>query len=200
MHCHATARHCAVWTGSNAQVTRAVSVQRLKSALTVAEAQLLELRSTAESEEILRLAVEHYGWAIPWNRIGDEMKRDFRNHASVIAFRQFFVTTSQGMTDPTEMRQRLQIVGEKLVALREHLETCIKTTGFSSRIRSKARGSTTGAGRKAISFSPTPRKVIALVVRRPLLYFLGSFQSRFTACVLQSRSSGSRSIFASSIS
>jgi DNA repair exonuclease SbcCD ATPase subunit len=97
------------------------SVQRLKNALTVAEAQLLELRSTAESEEILNLAADHYGWAIPWNRIGDEMKRDFRNHASVIAFREFFVTTSQGVTDPTDLRQRLELVGEKLVSLREHL-------------------------------------------------------------------------------
>lgn len=112
--------------------TRGDSVQRLKNALTVAEAQLLELRSTAESEEILRLAAEHYGWAIPWNRIGDEMKRDFRNHASVIAFRQFLVTTSQNMTDPTELRQRLQIVGEKLVVLREHLEKCAKAPGFRS--------------------------------------------------------------------
>jgi archaellum component FlaC len=97
------------------------SVHRLKSALTVAEAQLLELRSTAESEEILRLAAKHYKWAIRWNRIGDEMKRDFRNHASVIAFRQFLVTTSQGVSDPAELRQRLQLVGEQLVSLREHL-------------------------------------------------------------------------------
>jgi hypothetical protein len=50
------------------------------------------------------------------------MKRDFRNHASVIAFRQFLITTSQGVTDPAELRQRLEFVGEKLVALREHLE------------------------------------------------------------------------------
>ena len=49
------------------------------------------------------------------------MKRDFRNHASVIAFREFFVTTSQGVTDPTDLRQRLELVGEKLVSLREHL-------------------------------------------------------------------------------
>jgi hypothetical protein len=106
-------------------------VQRLKNALTVAEAQLLELRSTAESEEVLRLAAKHYGWAIPWNRIGDEMKRDFRNHASVLAFKEFFVTTSHNVTDPTELRQRLQLVGEKLDALREHLETCVKTLTFS---------------------------------------------------------------------
>jgi ATP/maltotriose-dependent transcriptional regulator MalT len=108
------------------------SVQRLKNALTVAEAQLLELRSTAESEEILRLAAEHYGWAIPWNRIGDEMKRDFRNHASVLAFKEFFVAASRNVTDPTELRGRLQIVGQKLVALREHLEKCAKTPGFNS--------------------------------------------------------------------
>jgi hypothetical protein len=98
-------------------------IKRLKNAVAVAEAQLLELRSTAESEEILRLAVEQYGWAIPWNRIGDKMKRDFRNHASVLAFRDFILPLSHGVTDAFELRQRLQLVGEKLVALREHLET-----------------------------------------------------------------------------
>jgi predicted RNase H-like nuclease (RuvC/YqgF family) len=106
------------------------SIQRLKNAITVAEAQLLELRSTAESEEILRLAAEHYGWEIPWNRIGDEMKRDFRNHASVLAFKKFFLLASHNVTDPAELRQRLELVGEKLVALKEHFETCVETPGF----------------------------------------------------------------------
>jgi predicted RNase H-like nuclease (RuvC/YqgF family) len=108
------------------------SVQRLKNALGVAEAQLENLRSTAESEEIMRLAAEHYGWAIPWDKISSEMKRDFRNHASVLAFKEFSIPSSQGVTDPAELRQRLQIVGEKLVALREYLETCSKTPGFRS--------------------------------------------------------------------
>jgi hypothetical protein len=110
--------------------SRGDSVQRLKNALAVAEAQLLELRSTAESEEILRLAAEHYGWEIPWNRIGDEMKRDFRNHASVLAFKKFFLLASHNVTDPAELRQRLELVGEKLVALKEHFETCVETPGF----------------------------------------------------------------------
>ncbi len=52
----------------------------------------------------------------------DEMKRDFRNHASVLAFKKFFVTASHNVTDPAELRQRLQLVGDMLVALREHLE------------------------------------------------------------------------------
>jgi predicted RNase H-like nuclease (RuvC/YqgF family) len=108
------------------------SVQRLKNALGVAEAQLENLRSTAESEEIMRLAAEHYGWAIPWDKINSEMKRDFRNHASVLAFKEFSIPSSQGVSDPAELRQRLQIVGEKLVALREYLETCSKTPGFRS--------------------------------------------------------------------
>ena len=60
------------------------------------------------------------------------MKRDFRNHASVLAFKEFSIPSSQGVTDPAELRQRLQIVGEKLVALREYLETCSKTPGFRS--------------------------------------------------------------------
>ena len=51
------------------------------------------------------------------------MKRDFRNHASVLGFRDFILPLSHGVTDAFELRQRLQLVGEKLVALREHLET-----------------------------------------------------------------------------
>lgn len=107
---------------------RGDSVQRLKHALNAAEAQIENLRSTAESEEIMRLASAHYGWSIPWDKISSEMKRDFRNHASVIAFKKFVVHASQNVTDPAELRQRLQIVGEQLVALREHLETRVKTS------------------------------------------------------------------------
>ena len=106
---------------------RGDSVQRLKHALNTAEAQIESLRSTAESEEIMRLASDHYGWSIPWDKISSEMKRDFRNHASVLAFRKFSVPSSHGVTDPAELRHRLQIVGEKLVALREYLETRVKT-------------------------------------------------------------------------
>jgi predicted RNase H-like nuclease (RuvC/YqgF family) len=110
---------------------RGDSVQRLKHALDAAEAQIERLRSTAESEEIMRLASDHYGWSIPWYKISSEMKRDFRNHASVIAFKKFLVHASQGVTDPTELRKRLQIVGEKLVTLREYLETSVKTPRFN---------------------------------------------------------------------
>ena len=80
----------------------------------------------------MRLAAEHYGWSIPWDKISPEMKRDFRNHASVIAFKKFVVHASQNVSDPTELRQRLQIVGEKLVALRQHLETRVKTSSLRS--------------------------------------------------------------------
>jgi hypothetical protein len=101
---------------------RGDSVQRLKHALNAAEAQIESLRSTAESEEIMRLASGHYGWSIRWDKISSEMKRDFRNHASVIAFKKFVVHASQNVTDPAELRQRLQLVGDMLVALREHVE------------------------------------------------------------------------------
>ncbi len=92
---------------------RGDSVQRLKHALNAAETQIESLRSTAESEGIMRLASDHYGWSIPWNKISSEMKHDFRNHASVIAFKKFVVHASQNVSDPTELRQRLQIVRGK---------------------------------------------------------------------------------------
>ena len=41
----------------------------------------------------------------------------------MLAFRDFILPLSHGVTEPFELRQRLQLVGEKLVALREYLET-----------------------------------------------------------------------------
>jgi hypothetical protein len=71
----------------------------------------------------MRLAAEHYGWGIPWDRISPKRKSDLRNHGSVLAFNRSSILTSRNVTDPTELRERLQIVGEKLVSLRDHLGT-----------------------------------------------------------------------------
>ena len=105
--------------------SRGDSVQRLTNAVRSAEAQLQSLVSRAESEEISRLAHSHYGWPIPHSKISDEMKRDFRNRASVIAFKTFYVHRS--IVNPgqipsvEELQKQLHIVGERLTALREHL-------------------------------------------------------------------------------
>jgi predicted RNase H-like nuclease (RuvC/YqgF family) len=105
--------------------SRGDSVQRLTDAVRSAESQLQQLVSRAESEEILRLAHAHYGWQIPWEKVASEMKRDFRNHASVMAFKLFYVPRSfvnPGQTPSVEsLQQQLQLVGEKLTELREHL-------------------------------------------------------------------------------
>jgi hypothetical protein len=104
---------------------RGDSVQRLINAIGQAEAQLQSLVSKAESAEILRLAEKHYGWKIGWDRVSPEMKRDFKNHASVMAFKTFYVQRS--IVNPGQqlsvdaLQRQIDTVGQKLAELREHL-------------------------------------------------------------------------------
>jgi transketolase N-terminal domain/subunit len=103
---------------------RGDSVQRLTNAVRQAESQLQALVTRAETAEIAAIAHRHYGWEIPWSRISNENKRDFRNHASVMVFKSFYIVRSIGQIPSVEALQaQLQLVGEKLVALREHLST-----------------------------------------------------------------------------
>jgi DNA repair exonuclease SbcCD ATPase subunit len=104
---------------------RGDSVQRLINAIGQAEAQLQSLVSKAESAEILRLAEKHYGWKIGWDRVSPEMKRDFKNHASVMAFKKFYISRSivlPGQQPSVDALQRqIDTVGQKLAELREYL-------------------------------------------------------------------------------
>jgi hypothetical protein len=104
---------------------RGDSVQRLMNSIGQAESQLQSLVSKAESAEILRLAEKHYGWKIGWDRVSPEMKRDFKNHASVMAFKTFYVQRS--IVNPGQqlsvdaLQRQIDTVGQKLAELREHL-------------------------------------------------------------------------------
>ena len=104
---------------------RGDSVQRLTNAVSSAESQLQSLVSKAESEEILRLAEKHYGWKIGWDRVSPEMKRDLKNHASVMAFKTFYVQRS--IVNPGQqlsvdaLQRQIDTVGQKLAELREYL-------------------------------------------------------------------------------
>ncbi len=74
----------------------------------------------------MELAEEKYGWKISWDRISSENKQDFRNHASVLAFKEFyvhraFVNPGHTVTVST-LQSQLQIVGQKLTDLRAHLD------------------------------------------------------------------------------
>jgi hypothetical protein len=106
--------------------SRGDSVQRLTNSIGQAEAQLQSLVGRSETAEISRLAEKHYGWKIGWDRISPEMKRDFRNHASVIAFKKFYITRSivlPGQQPSVDaLQKQLQLVGSSLAALRDHLE------------------------------------------------------------------------------
>jgi archaellum component FlaC len=105
--------------------SRGDSVQRLTNAVGSAEAQLQSLVGKAETAEIRRLAEKHYGWKIGWDRISTEMKRDFKNHASVMAFKNFYVQRSvvlPGQQPSVDaLQKQLDTVGRKLAELRVHL-------------------------------------------------------------------------------
>jgi hypothetical protein len=104
---------------------RGDSVQRLINAMGQAEAQLQSLVSKAESEEILRLAEKHYGWQIPWDKVSSEMKRDFKNHASVMAFKKFYISRSivlPGQQPSVDaLQKQLDTAGRQLADLRQHM-------------------------------------------------------------------------------
>jgi hypothetical protein len=101
---------------------RGDSVTRLSTAVAFAEGQLQALLTTTETEAINALARKHYGWKIGWDRISPEMKRDFRNHASVIALKKFYLLRHPRQTDNVEaLKARLEAVGNKLAELRQHI-------------------------------------------------------------------------------
>jgi hypothetical protein len=104
---------------------RGDSVQRLAAAVSSGENQLQALVSKAETAEILSKAHAHYGWDIPWDRISPEVKRDLKNHASVIALKKFYVQrpiVNPGQQPSVDVLQKqLQLVGTRLAELRDHL-------------------------------------------------------------------------------
>jgi hypothetical protein len=104
---------------------RGDSVQRLAAAVSSGENQLQALVSKAETAEILSKAHAHYGWDIPWDRISPEVKRDLKNHASVMAFKRFYIPrtiVNPGQQPSVDaLQKQLQLVGEKLAELRDHL-------------------------------------------------------------------------------
>lgn len=104
---------------------RGDSVQRLAAAVSSGENQLQALVSKAETAEILSKAHAHYGWDIPWDRISPEVKRDLKNHASVMAFKRFYIPrtiVNPGQQPSVDALQRqLHLVGSRLAELRDHL-------------------------------------------------------------------------------
>jgi hypothetical protein len=102
--------------------TRGDSVTRLCNAVSFAEAQLQGLVGTAETEAVKALASAHYGWDIPFSKVPSDMRKEFALHVSVVSLKRFTIARRPGKTDNVEqLKNRLQLVGSKLVELREHL-------------------------------------------------------------------------------
>src|ERR1700730_11970249 len=101
---------------------RGDSVTRLWNAVSFAEAQLQGLLGTAKTEEVKALASAHYGWDIPFSKVPSDMRKEFALHVSVVSLKRFTIARHPGKTDNVEqLKDRLQLVGSKLVELREHL-------------------------------------------------------------------------------
>jgi len=98
------------------------SVQRLSTAVAFAEAQLQGLLGTAETEAVRALAHAHYGWDLPLSKVSSDMRKEFALHVSVVSLKRFTIPRHPGKTDNVkQLKDRLQLVGSKLVELREHL-------------------------------------------------------------------------------
>jgi hypothetical protein len=101
---------------------RGDSVTRLSTAVAFAEGQLQALLATTETEAINALARKHYGWDIPLSKVSREMRQDFRNHASVIALKKFYIVRHPGKSEDVEaLKVRLEAVGNRLADLRQYI-------------------------------------------------------------------------------
>jgi hypothetical protein len=100
---------------------RGDSVDRLNAAVQVVESQFQAMLSRAENAEIRRLAIDLYGWDVPFDQLSSERKREFRLHSSIIELKKLYLPQHPHKTDDVAVLQRrLSLVGERLVALREH--------------------------------------------------------------------------------
>ncbi len=102
--------------------SRGDSVQRLQTAVGMAEAQLQGLLATVESEAIKTLARKHYGWDIPLSKVSREMRQEFSLNVSVISLKRFALPRHPRKSEDVEaLKARLEAVGNKLEELRQYV-------------------------------------------------------------------------------
>jgi hypothetical protein len=103
---------------------RGDSVDRLQRTVAHAESALNGLRSAAEEQALRALIKAKFGWGVSTQKIQRETIRELSLDISVQSLRPFAIQPLRQQTrDVAVLQQRLQLVGEKLAALREHLAT-----------------------------------------------------------------------------
>jgi hypothetical protein len=102
---------------------RGSSVDRLYAAVTRAESALNGMVRAAEAEALNKLIVAKFGWLAPRHKITPETLKELNLDISIQKLKEFtFHPPRQRTEDPQALQQRMDVVGRKLAALREHIE------------------------------------------------------------------------------
>jgi chromosome segregation ATPase len=99
------------------------SVSRLQQSVLLAEGALNGLLSAAESQAMNKLIIERFGWLPPSSKIQRETLRELALDISVQSLKEFKLPRHHDLpSDPTQLQKRMDVAGERLTALRSHLE------------------------------------------------------------------------------
>jgi hypothetical protein len=87
------------------------------------EGALNGLLRAAEEKALRKLVNERFGWEAPMHKVRSETLKELALVISFQSLRQFAIQQHRGTTnDVAVLQQRMDQVGEKLVALRDHLD------------------------------------------------------------------------------
>jgi hypothetical protein len=102
---------------------RGDSLTRFRGAVKTAETQLYALAFRAQDAAIRKLALAHYGWDVPTSKIPEDKRRELALHVSVVELQQFTAALpAYDDNDITQLQQRLDVVGKRLLELRDMIE------------------------------------------------------------------------------
>jgi hypothetical protein len=98
------------------------SVSRLKQSVLLAEGALSGLLSQAESRAMNTLIIDRFGWLAPRSKMQKDTLREMALDISVQSLKEFALPQHHDLTsDPAELQKRMDVVGKRLTALRDHL-------------------------------------------------------------------------------
>jgi DNA repair exonuclease SbcCD ATPase subunit len=101
---------------------RGDSVTRLFHSVTRAEGALNGLLRAAEEKAMRKLVTAKFGWEAPMHKVGRETLNELALNISVQSLRQFAIQLQRDKTsDVAVLQRRLEAIGNKLAALREHM-------------------------------------------------------------------------------
>jgi hypothetical protein len=102
--------------------SRGESVSRLQQSVRLAEGALNGLLSQAESQAMDKLIIARFGWLAPRSKMQRETLKELALDISVQSLKEFALPQHRDLTSNVEeLQKRMNVVGERLTALREHL-------------------------------------------------------------------------------